>query len=310
MSLHKLRYFVAVAEHESFSRAAAALNVAQSALSRHIAELEETIGAPLLERSANGVHMTPVGRVFFDDSRGALAQVDNAYSQARLAAAGSLGSLSIGLNELAVRHPAVVWALAEFARRHPAVQLKALMLTSIEQFRALRNRQIEAGFVIERPQAMTELDHLPIGRDDFVLALHKDHPLATRQTISLADIMNEPFVGISPERHWLSQSKLLAHCHASGFASHPVIHVDSERLQIALIREKLGMGFVNFSVRFALPPEVTLVRIRELDLGLDLDLVWMKQNSGGLVAAFRDLIEQRPDAEVQTSAGRRPSASL
>lgn len=293
MSLHKLRYFIAVAEHQSFSRAAAALNVAQSALSRHISELEESIGAPLLERSAHGVHMTPVGRVFFDDSRGALAQVDNAFSQARLAAAGSLGLLTIGVNELAVRHPTVVWALAEFVNRHPAAQLKALMMNSIEQFRALRSRQIEAGFVIERPGAMTELDHLPIARDDFALALHRDHWLAAQRTVSVADILDEPFVTISAERHWLSQSKLLARCHASGFTPRSVVQVDSERLQIALVRERLGLGFVNASVRFTLPPDVLLRRVREFRVGLDLDLVWMRQNGGGLVGAFRELIGQR-----------------
>lgn len=294
MSLHKLRYFVAVAEQQSFSRAAAALNVAQSALSRHIAQLEDSIGAPLLERSANGVHMTPVGRVFYDDSRGALAQVDNAFSQARLAAAGSLGSLAIGVNELAVRHPTIVRALAEFIRLNPAVQLKAMMMTSIEQLRALRNRQIDAGFVIERPGGLTELDHLSIGRDDFVLALHKDHPLAAQRMLSIADLVDEPFVTISAERHWLSQSKLLARCHASGFTPRSVAQVDAERLQIALVAQGMGLGFVNASIRHTLPPEVTLRRIREFRVGLDLDLVWIRQNGGGLVAALRDLIAQRP----------------
>jgi len=292
MSLHKLRYFIAVAEHESFSRAAAALNVAQSALSRHIAELEESVGASLLERSASGVHMTPVGRVFFDDCRSAVAQVDNAFNQARMAAAGSLGSLTIGLNELAVRHPTVVGALSEFVRLHPAVQIKAMLMTSIEQFRALRNRQIDAGCVIERPGAMTELDHLPIARDDFVVALHRDHPLAAQRTVSVADIMDEPFVAISADRHWLSQSKLLARCHASGFTPRPVIQVDSERLQIALVRQGLGLGLVNASVRFTLPAEVILRRVREFRVGLDLDLVWMRRNGGGLLAAFRDLVSQ------------------
>lgn len=294
MALHKLRYFVAVAEQQSFSRAAAALNVAQSALSRHIAELEEAIGASLLERSANGVHMTPVGRVFYDDSRGALAQVDNAFSQARLAAAGLLGSLTIGVNELAVRHPTIVGALAEFVRQHPAVQLKATMMTSIDQFRALRSRQIDAGFVIERPGGMTELDHLPISRDDFVLALHKDHSLAAQRTLSVADLVDEPFITISAERHWLSQSKLLARCHASGFTPRSVVQVDAERLQVALVAQGMGLGFVNASIRYTLPPEVTLRRIREFRVGLDLDLVWVGQNGGGLIAALRDLIAKRP----------------
>ena len=104
--------------------------------------------------------------------------------------------------------------------------------------------------------------------------------------------MDEPFVAISADRHWLSQSKLLARCHASGFTPRPVIQVDSERLQIALVRQGLGLGLVNASVRFTLPAEVILRRVREFRVGLDLDLVWMRRNGDGLLAAFRDLVAQ------------------
>lgn len=246
--------------------------------------------APLFERSARGAYLTPVGRVFFDDSRGALAQFDNAYAQARLAATGALGSLTIGVNELAMRHPTVLAAIAEFIRRHPAVQLRALTLHSVEQLRALRLRQIDAGFVIERSAAMKELAHLPIARDDFVLALPAAHPLAARRTVAIEDLVEQAFVTVSAERHWLSQSKLLARCHASGFTPRSVAQVDSERLQVALVGQGLGLAIINASARFALPEGVELRPIRNFRVALDLDLVWLRQNEGGLMAAFRDIV--------------------
>lgn len=105
MSLRRLRYFVAVAERESFSRAAADLNIAQSALSRHIANLEAVVGAPLLERSTHGAKLTPVGRVMLKDTRALLIQVDATYERARRVADGSTGQLAVSLIKLAVLSP-------------------------------------------------------------------------------------------------------------------------------------------------------------------------------------------------------------
>ncbi|QGP78226.1 hypothetical protein GL174_03875 [Sphingobium sp. CAP-1] len=116
--------------------------------------------------------------------------------------------------------------------------------------------------------------------------------MASRRIVPIAALADEPFVTIAAERHWLSQSKLLARCHASGLTPRSVIQVDAERLQIALVRQGLGLGFVNASVRFTLPSDVVLRPVRELTVGLDLDLVWLRHNGGGLIGAFRDMVEQ------------------
>jgi DNA-binding transcriptional LysR family regulator len=286
MPFRRLKYFVAVAENKSFSRAAAELNIAQSALSRHVFDLEQSIGAALLDRSPKGVHLTPVGRVLFDDARALLAQLGMAYDHARLAAAGSVGKLTVGLNELAVRNPIITGGIVKFLGSHPRVDLKLRAMSSIEQIAGLRDRKMDAGFMIERSTAVGELDHLPVAWDRFLLAVGRSHPLAARKTVSIDDLRGLPFVSIALDRYWLAQSRLLGECRAHGFHLNVALEVDSERLQLALIAEDVGVGFVNESVRHSLPKGIALLKVREIKAGLQLDLVWLRHQKDDLLEEF------------------------
>jgi len=290
MPFRRLKYFVAVAKHGSFSQASQALNVAQSAVSRHVAELEDSLGAPLLERTSRGIRLTQVGRVLFDDARQILAQLDLAFDHARLAAVGSIGQLSIALNELAMRYPPVVSGIATFVRGHPGVDLQLRTMASIDQVAELRDHRIDAGFMIERATAVLETEHVPIMQDRFLIAMAQDHALAALPSIELADLEGVPCVGISVERHWLPQSRLLSECYAKGYRPNFVMQTASERLQLALIAERLGIGFVNESARHVLPPNVVLRPIRDLAASLDLELVWLRQNQNERLQEFTNCI--------------------
>src|ERR1043165_1472907 len=98
MELRQLRYFVAVAEEQSFTRAAARLNITQPPLSVQIQQLEEEVGAALLNREGRGATLTEAGRVFLEHARQALAHAQRAGAMARQAANGEIGHLSIGHN--------------------------------------------------------------------------------------------------------------------------------------------------------------------------------------------------------------------
>ena len=96
MELRQLRYFVAVAQELSFTKAAAKLHVAQPALSRQIRQLEDELGVRLLERNRRGTHLTDAGRVFFAEACALLEQSARAMTTARQANCGDSGRLNIG----------------------------------------------------------------------------------------------------------------------------------------------------------------------------------------------------------------------
>lgn len=290
MPFRRLRYFVAVAEHRNFGRAAQAIGVAQSALSRHVLDLERTVGAPLLERTAAGTRLTPVGREFYADAVRVLAQLDATFEHARRVASGQSGRLRIGLNDLAGRFAPVAAAIASFAAQHPDIFLDLRSMTSHAQLAELRSRQIDGGFMIERSVEAIPFDHLHIARDRFVLAVRAGGELAAAPSVSSSMLADIPFVGLSMKQHWLAQSRLLSHCRAIGFQPNMVIEVESDRLQLSLVAAGVGLALVNESAAHALPARVVLVPISDLDAALDLDFTWRTDEVSPLVEDFVRLL--------------------
>src|ERR1700758_4490383 len=96
MELRHLRYFVAVGEDQHYGRAAQRLRVAQPALSRQIQNLEEEIGFKLFERLPRGVKITAAGKLFLEDARRILYEVDDAIIRGKRIASGSTGTLRVG----------------------------------------------------------------------------------------------------------------------------------------------------------------------------------------------------------------------
>ena len=96
MELRHLRYFLAVAEALSFTKAAAQLRIAQPALSRRVQDLEDDIGVDLLKRSPRGVILTAEGKLFLEKTRQLLKLADESVEQVRALARGQYGDLHIG----------------------------------------------------------------------------------------------------------------------------------------------------------------------------------------------------------------------
>src|SRR5712671_996663 len=99
MELRHLRYFVAVGEAQHYGRAAQRLRVAQPALSRQIQDLEEEMGFKLFDRLPRGVKISAAGKLFLEDARRILQQVNEATARAGRVARGQSGTLRVGVSE-------------------------------------------------------------------------------------------------------------------------------------------------------------------------------------------------------------------
>jgi len=117
MELRHLRYFVAVGEDQHYGRAAQRLRVAQPALSRQIQDLEEEIGFKLFDRLSRGVKISAAGKLFLEDARRILQQVNEATTRAARVAHGKSGTLRIGFTESASWHGVVPDSFRQFRQR-------------------------------------------------------------------------------------------------------------------------------------------------------------------------------------------------
>ncbi|HET6551596.1 MAG TPA: LysR substrate-binding domain-containing protein [Solirubrobacter sp.] len=196
MDLRQLRYFVAVAEELHFSRAALRLNLAQSALSGQIRTLEQEIGGPLLARSTRRVELTPAGAALLEDAREVLAGADEALARARALARGESGALVIGSLGPA---PGGVFAplLARFGSMHPNVRVEVRALDFTELIAGVRERHADVAFLY-LPLDEPDLEITPLLSEPRVVVLPSTHRLATRATLSPADLDGEVFVKQPP----------------------------------------------------------------------------------------------------------------
>src|SRR5262249_15536199 len=139
-----LRYFVAVAEELSFSRAAERLNIAQPPLSQQIKHLEAELGLQLLERSTRPLRLTEAGRFFQKQAADILAKMDEAVARTRPGGRGETGWLAIGYIGSAV-NTLLPGVLRRLAVEHPKVDVTTIEMHHEEQATALAHGHIHVG---------------------------------------------------------------------------------------------------------------------------------------------------------------------
>jgi DNA-binding transcriptional LysR family regulator len=192
------RYFVAVAEDHSLTRAAARLHIAQQSLSQQIRGLEAQLGVTLFERSSRGMALTDVGEVLLREARPVLAHAERAVDAVRRAARGEQGELRVGFLGSVANYfmPPVVRA---FRERHPAVTLHAEDMVIAALVDGLLDGSLDAA--LSRPPLVDELATEIVLREPVAAVLPEGHRLADRAELTLADLADEPWV-LTPRSSW------------------------------------------------------------------------------------------------------------
>jgi LysR family transcriptional regulator, benzoate and cis,cis-muconate-responsive activator of ben and cat genes len=192
VELRQLRYFVTVAEELHFSRAAARLHLAQSALSAQIRRLEEELGGPLLLRSTRRVSLTPAGEALLTEGRAILAACDGALQRVAALARGDQRALVIG-SLGPVPGSMLSPLLARFGGRRPQVRVEVRALDFSEGVHGLRNGRIDLAFVYA-PLHAPDVDLVPLLCEQRVVVLPREHRLSGRPALRPADLARETFV--------------------------------------------------------------------------------------------------------------------
>jgi DNA-binding transcriptional LysR family regulator len=205
MELRHLRYFVAVAEAENVTRAAAKLHVAQPAVSRQIRDLEEELGLALLERSPKSVRLTDAGRIFLEEARAVLLRADDAVKAVRAVAGGSRGVLHVGYApSLTVQ--ILPRALRRFQVDWPGVRVSMHDLSTEEMLAGLRENRLDLALMVSPTTAkLRGLKFHELARYAMCAAVAPGHRLARVKSLTLAHALAEPLIGYSrdeyPEYH-------------------------------------------------------------------------------------------------------------
>jgi LysR family nitrogen assimilation transcriptional regulator len=196
LGLRQLKYFVAIADAGSLSRAAATLNVAQSALSHHLAEMEANLGVSLLERRARGVALTQAGQRFYEHARAILTALDKAEIDIRTIASSASGPITVGLCQTAVEVISLD-LMSEAISGCPNVRLTLIEGLSPVLFEFLAAGQLDFA-VVYNPPTDARFRAVPVLEEELFLV--GSHEVIGRETtpVPLAQIPQGQIIGLSP----------------------------------------------------------------------------------------------------------------
>ncbi len=237
VELQQLRYFVAVAERGRFTSAARDLHVAQPSISKQVRKLEAELGAVLLQRGTAGVAVTDAGAILLPWAKRVLADVDGARSEVAGLATLERGRLSVGATP-SVSTVLLPRVLAAFHAEHPGVTLSVIEAGSRDLVDRLAAGDLDLALVI-LPVPHEELfETAPLLREELVLAVAKQHPLARRKTVKVADLRGVPLVMFRDG--YDLRSATIAACEQAGF--HPTFAIEGAEMDGVLRMAAAGVG--------------------------------------------------------------------
>ena len=198
LDVRRLKVLREVAARGSFSAAAEALSFTQSAISQHVAALERETGTQVVERSSRGIRLTEAGQALVKHADSILGRIEDAEQELAAIAGLRGGRLRLACFQSAGA-TLVPRAVADFHERHPDVELGMIEIEEPEAVRAAHKAgEIDLGFIYDFepiPAAFDgELDMTHLIDDPYDAIVPKDHRLADKRSLGLAQLAGEPWV--------------------------------------------------------------------------------------------------------------------
>lgn len=192
MEVHQLRYFCAVAETASFTRAAEREQVAQPSLSQQIMKLEEELGVRLFDRLGRSVRLTEPGRIFLPRARAILSELKAAKEE--VAERQSVVSGPVTLGVIPTIAPYFLPArIAVFSRKFPQVAISVVEDVTVHLLDRLRGGLVDLA-ILALPARGHDLDCVPLLTERLYAILPKTHLLARRRSVTMKELREEPFL--------------------------------------------------------------------------------------------------------------------
>ncbi|EEJ0026914.1 LysR family transcriptional regulator [Salmonella enterica subsp. enterica] len=288
--LSQLRFFLAVATELNFSRAAKRLNMTQPPLSRQIQLLEHQLGVELFDRTTRSVVLTAAGRRFFIEAQDLLQRAHVAMLNAQKMSQGNIGSVNISFVASAV-YAFLPMVVAKGKERYPHIDISLKEMTTGEQFEALRLRQSDIGLV-RAPSALTGVSSEILVSEPFVLAVPRQHELATLSDITIAHLDKQPFIMYALSAWQPFYELLTGMFRSNNIQPDYVQYIGSTLTILSLVNAGMGMAFVPESAARILFDNIVYRHIT-LPAGIEslLYLAWRDDNDNPAFKVMLELIK-------------------
>ncbi|MFD1413724.1 LysR family transcriptional regulator [Oceanobacillus jeddahense] len=238
MELLQLNYFLTVARLEHMTLAAEELHIAQPALSRTIRRLEEDLGVPLFDRKARQIRLNSYGKAFEAKVKAAMHLLEEGRREVEDLSGLKQGRLHLAImNMEQIREP-----LQTFLSKHQDINIQ-IYQSSTEDFEDLETNQEIDFHLTSLPIQQEGYNEIPLIREKLYLAVPHEHKYASRESIHLRDVSEEPFVGYKENSPLRMMNDEL--CRQAGFHPKMVCETEEPASIADLVRSGFGIAIVG-----------------------------------------------------------------
>jgi LysR family hca operon transcriptional activator len=291
MNLRYLIYFITVAEELNFTRAAERLHTVQPSLSRQIHCLEEIVGTPLFHREKHKLQLTEAGRIFLEQARSILHQMDHAIILARQGARAEAGHVSIGYIS-GTESRIFAKLLPAIKLRYPEMRISYHAMTEMELIGALEKQEVDVAFLpgpIENMGLQSEV----VLRQKVIAVLPASSPLARLKRIPLTRLAEVPWVAPSPAANPRYLQFVDQICRAGKV--HFTVSAEHDNVLSALHAVSLGIGFsIIPDYQKAILPGSVVARTLDIEPQpfFELSVVYRKNDRLPALAFFLNIVRE------------------
>jgi len=294
IDFHKLRAFQAVAKAGGFTRASEQLHLSQSTISQHIKQLEQELGCPLFLRVGKRVVISQAGEVLLRYADNIFREIKNAEMSVREMTALRRGTvrLGVGATTLTYRLPHI---LGDYNRRYPDIELIVLAGTTEFLLESMRSQALDLAIVMS-PRAEPGLSMTPLGTEEIVLVLNREHALARKKMLVPDDLTLLRFILF--EKHTVMQTMIDSWFESLGITPHITMEVENIEAIKALVRAGLGASLLPLCgvAGDAVSPRLRGLRVKGAPLIRELALV--SPDAPSLPHAIRALMSALVDGLI------------
>ncbi|WP_422371778.1 LysR family transcriptional regulator [Hoeflea sp.] len=298
-TIRQIRYFIAVANMGQISRAAMELNVSQSAVTTAVKQLEEIVGAPLLNRHAGGVALTYEGNIFLDHARRVMASVDEAVRSPRRLRDNVKGTLRLAMTYTVAGYFLPPY-IERFSRAFPSVELQ---LTEAPR-PVIEDGLVSGGFDLAVMLTSNIIDQEGLAYETLLqsrrrLWLSSQHPLLEQPAISLSDVAKLQYIMLTvdeasntAQRYWNQKS----------YRPRTIFRTSSVEAVRSMVANDMGVTILSDMVYRPWSLDGRRVEVRALVdriPSMDVGLAWaanVEQNAA--VRAFREFMHIGETTEI------------
>lgn len=282
MNLLSLRYFIAIAEYKSFTKASECLFVTQPTLSRQIMDLEEELGTQLFNRNRHSLSLTEPGMRLLDEAKEIVKRCDNLRQVLNQKDVDVTGSISIGYQAF-LDTKLMYSTIKSLKSKNPYIDFSLVRGSSSEITTYLVLDKCDVVFIVYTcVEAMQNVESIRLQENKLQVAVPRNHELADRDSVSIKELESEYFIMLERKNSPLTVDYSVGLCIQSGFSPKVSYYVDEIETAMLLVGSGGGITFL-FSKMNVNHDDVKILNITGVGNDLDLVLAYKKANTNPMI---------------------------